>query len=422
MSLLSLASTLPAQPVDTVPFTDRTEESGLDFIHFNGMTGKLYFVEMMGGGLALIDYDRDGDLDVYLVQGALLADDTVDDAVFPPQDPLPLTDGLFRNDGWTGSDGAHRLVFVDVSAAAGLPAGDYGVGVASGDIDNDGWPDLYVSNFGPNRLLRNRGDGTFDDITASSGTDERRWSAATSFLDYDADGLLDLYVGNYVDYRMATDQPCFSDTGVLDYCGPGAFSGESDRLFHNLGEGAFEDVSKRSGIASEAGKGLGSVVSDFDGDGRPDLYVTNDGERNFMWLNQGDGTFLNGALLSGTAVNVKGMPEASMGVVVGDLDGDGRDDLFMSHLGSETNTFYRNEGGGLFTDSSGESGLGLPSWPFTGFGVGLVDYDNDTDLDMYIANGAVLLSEDASRPFHRCERAGRRGVGAQRGRARGRCG
>jgi len=395
--LLCLGSPLAVQAGGEEPFADRTEASGLDFVNFNGMTGKLYFVEMMGGGLALLDYDRDGDLDVYLVQGTLLADDTVADAVFPPRDSSPLTDRLFRNDGWTDDQGAHQLVFADVSGAAGLPAGDYGMGVASGDIDNDGWPDLYVNNFGRNRLLRNRGDGTFEDITASSGTDDPRWSAAASFLDFDADGLLDLYVGNYVDYRMATDRPCFSDTGVLNYCGPGAFSGESDRLFHNLGDGVFEDVSKRSGIGVDSGKGLGSVVSDFDGDGRPDLYVTNDGERNFMWLNQGDGTFLDGALLSGTAVNVQGMPEASMGVVVGDLDGDGLDDLFMAHLKSETNTLYRNEGGGLFTDTSGESGLGIPSWSFTGFGIGLVDYDNDADLDMYIANGAVLLLEDLLR-------------------------
>lgn len=393
-SLLCVAPASLAQSGETVPFTDRAAASGLDFVNFNGMTGKLYFVEMMGGGLALIDYDRDGDLDVYLVQGTLLAEDVVGDAVFAPVHPVPLTDRLYRNDSWIDDSGTHHLAFADVSEVAGLPAGDYGLGVASADIDNDGWPDLYVNNFGPNRLLRNRGDGTFEDVTESSGTAEPRWSAAASFFDFDDDGLLDLYVGNYVDYRMATDRPCFSDTGVLDYCGPGAFSGVTDRLFRNLGGGAFEDVSKRSGIGTEPGKGLGSVVSDFDGDGRLDLYVTNDGERNFMWLNQGDGTFLDGALLSGTAVNDQGMPEASMGVVVGDLDGDGRDDLFMSHLKSETNTLYRNEGGGLFVDTSGESGLGLPSWSFTGFGIGLVDFDNDTDLDMYVGNGAVLLLED----------------------------
>jgi hypothetical protein len=398
--LSGFASLVPAaalpQPAP-VPFVDVSRATGLDFVYFNGMVGELYFVEMMGGGAALLDYDGDGDLDVYLVQGDLLGDDTLEEALIPVPAPLPLTDRLLRNDGSLDAGGRHQPVFADLTATAGLPAGGYGLGVASADIDNDGFPDLYVSNFGPNRLLRNRGDGSFADITASSGTGEAAWSAAASFFDYDRDGLLDLYVGNYVDYRWETREPCYSETGVLDYCGPGAFSGVADRLFHNRGAGVFEDVSRRSGIGLVAGKTLGTVAADFDGDGRADVYAANDGEPNFLWLNQGDGTFSDGALLSGTGVSLEGMPQASMGVGFGDLDGDGLDDLFLSHLTSETNTLYRNEGGGLYTDVSYETGVGLPSWPYTGFGVGLLDYDNDTDLDLFVANGAVRVLPELRR-------------------------
>ncbi len=368
-------------------FEDHAQAAGLVFTHFNGASGRLYFVEMMGGGVALLDYDRDGDLDVYLVQGTALGSGAGRTAA-------SQSDQLFRNDTWRDAHGERHLMFVDVSAAAGLPAGDYGMGVASGDIDNDGWPDLYVTNFGRNRLLHNLGDGSFVDVTAVSGTDDPRWSLAASFFDFDSDGLLDLYVGNYVEYRLATHRPCYSDTGVLDYCGPGGFLGESDRLFRNRGGGVFEDISRRSGVGQGTGAGLGSASGDFDGDARIDLYVANDGDSNSMWLNQGDSTFEDGALLSGTAVNAQGIPEASMGVVVGDFNGDGLEDLFMSHLSSETNTLYLNEGGGLFSDRSNESGLGLSSWAFTGFGIAVEDFDHDGQLDVYVANGAVKLIEE----------------------------
>jgi len=386
--LLALPDAAPGEEGGGDWFEDQAQAAGLSFTHFNGASGELYFAEMMGGGVALLDYDRDGDLDVYLVQGAALTTPDYRSAITSP------SDRLFRNDTWSDAGGERHLAFVDVSGAAGLPAGDYGMGVASGDFDNDGWPDLYVTNFGRNRLLRNLGDGSFADVTASSGTDDPRWSVAASFFDLNGDGLLDLYVGNYVDYRLATHRPCYSDTGVLDYCGPGGFVGQSDRLFLNRGEGVFMDISKRSGIGNVATAGLGSVSGDFDGDGQIDLYVANDGDSNSMWLNQGDSTFENGALLSGTAVNLAGLPEASMGVVVGDFDSDGLEDLFLSHLDSETNTLYRNEGGGMFSDMSNDSGLGLSSWAFTGFGIALEDFDHDGHLDVYIANGAVRLIEE----------------------------
>ena len=261
------------------------------------------------------------------------------------------------------------------------------MGVASGDLDGEGTADLYVTNFGSNRLLLNQDDGTFVDSTERSGTDDRRWSVAASPLDINRDGLLDLYVGNYTTYRLATHQDCFTDTDVPDYCGP--VGAESDRLFLNAGKGLFDDVSRRSGIGLLAGAGLGSTSGDFNGDGAVDLFVANDAERNHLWINQSDGQFVDEAVLMGTAVNLDGRPEASMGVVVGDLNGDGVDDLFMSHLTNETNTYYAGSTSGLFSDQSNDSGLGLPSWKFTGFGISLLDYDNDADLDVFVANGAV---------------------------------
>ena len=392
--LLGWSSVLAAQATDDEWFVDLSEDSNLRFVYHNGMSDELYFAEMMGGGAALIDYDGDGDLDVFLVQGSPLGPQAESATLVDPQHPVPLSDRLYRNDGWVDASGTQRLTFVDVTETAGLPLGDYGMGVASADVDNDGWPDLYVTNFGSNRLLLNRGDGSFEDVTASAGVDDPGWSVAASFLDYDSDGRLDLYVGQYLDYRLATHRPCLSEAGRLDYCTPSDYPGEADRLFSNRGEGRFEDVSKRSGVGLEAGASLGSIAADFNQDGLQDLFVARDGFANHMWLNRGDGTFEDGALLSGTAVNSEGRPEASMGIAVGDADGDGFDDLFLSHLYGESNTLYGGQGDGLFSDRSYESGLGIPSVPYTGFGLAFADLDNDMDLDIYVANGAVQLVED----------------------------
>lgn len=396
-ALVGAVAVAAGQPDNGVMFTDIAAESGLDFVYFNGMSGKLYFVEMMGGGAALLDYDGDGDLDVYLTQGQMLGGEEIEAATFPPSGSGPPSDRLFRNDTWLDGRGGRTVVFADVTEAAGIPSGGYGMGVASGDVDGDGTVDLYVTNFGANRLLLNGGDGTFADGTAASGADDRRWSVAASLFDYDGDGRLDLYVGNYVEYRLATHRDCFSDTGVVDYCGPSGFPSESDRLFRNAGQGTFEDVTQRSGIGAPKGAGLGSVVADFDRDGWNDLFVANDGQRNHLWLNQRDGSFVDEALLAGTAVSMAGQPEASMGVVVGDLNGDGFDDLFMTHLTNETNTLYLGSAAGMFDDLSNDSGLGLPSWRYTGFGISLLDFDNDADLDLFIANGAVKRIEEQIR-------------------------
>ncbi len=371
--------------------------SGIDFRHFNGMTGEYYFPEMMGGGGALVDYDVDGDLDLYLVQGAMLGEHELSEALFPPRHPLPLTDRLYRNDShpdFPNSGGEASLRFVDVTAAAGLvPGSGYGMGVASGDYDDDGFPDLYVTAFGSNRLLRNRGDGSFEDATAAAGVDDPRWSVPAVFFDADADGRLDLWVGNYLDFTLATHKLCRTAGGARDYCGPQAYRGVTDKLFRNRGDGTFEDVSAASGIGGRPGKALGALAADLDGDRRPDLYVANDGEPNFRWASRGDGRFEEIGLAAGCALSADGLPQASMGVDAADADGDGDLDLFMTHLTGEPNALFRSEGGGLFVERSAPSGLGPPSWPLTGFGARFFDLDNDGGLDLLIVNGAVRTIE-----------------------------
>ncbi|HEX6200623.1 MAG TPA: CRTAC1 family protein, partial [Thermoanaerobaculia bacterium] len=322
---------------------------------------------------------------------------------------LPLSGRLYRNDLEVRPDGSRTLRFTDVTEESGLDrlATGYGMGVATGDYDNDGDVDLYLTNLGPNQLLRNDGPGedgavTFSDATAETGTGDPLWGVPAVFFDYDRDGWLDLFVGNYVDWRLATHKPCTSPMGAVDYCSPSSFNPEPDRLFHNRGRGedgrvTFEDATTRAKIHTEFGAALGATAADFDRDGWPDLYVANDGLPNQLWMNRRDGGFENNALLAGCAVNEKGQAEASMGVVPGDFDGDGDLDLFMTHLERETNTLYVNDGSGLFEDRSQESRLGMPSFPFTGFGIGLLDYDGDGRQDLFVANGAVLLVQEQVR-------------------------
>lgn len=377
-------------------FVDVARQTGLDFLHFNGMSGDLLYLEVVGSGVALFDYDSDGDLDVYLIQGRMLgAEKTLADATFPPPPGLVLTDRLYRNDLGLDADGLPVLRFVDVTESSRIDAPGYGMGAVTGDFDNDGWTDLYVTNFGPNQMWRNNGDGTFADATESSATNDIRWSVPATFFDYDRDGWLDLFVGNYLKFRVTSEQGCFTETGTPQYCGPLAYSSDADRLFHNLGDGTFRKVTESTGLGSAPpGAALGAVAADLNGDSWLDLYVANDMMPNNLWINQGDRSFLDDALFAGCAVNADGQPEASMGVDAGDFDGDGDLDLFMAHFAGETNTLFLNDGTGVFRDQTGSVGLGGPSWEFTAFGTAWFDYDNDGLLDLLTVNGTVNFIEE----------------------------
>lgn len=379
-------------------FSDVSLQTGFDFHLFNGASGEIYFLEIMGSGGGLIDFDGDGDLDLYAVQGTMLAPGKgVEDADVPPKHPTPLTDRLYRNDLEVDAQGRRSLRFTDVTEQVGLTRSEYGFGVASGDFDNDGWVDLYVTNFGSNQLLRNNGDSTFSDVTEASGADDKGWSVSASFVDFDRDGWLDLYVTNYVEFSVAKRRHCLNPMGAADYCDPDAYPSADDRLFRNLGDGTFEDVSVAAGIRVEPRTGLGIASADFDLDGWPDLYVANDGMSNLLFMNNGDGTFRDDTLLAGCAVNSEGQREASMGVHAADVDNDGDEDIFLTHYAKETNTLYINDGTAMFDDLTQPSGLATPSWNFTSFGTRLFDYDNDGLLDIMTVSGAVTIFSNGSR-------------------------
>ena len=376
-------------------FVDRAAASGLDFVHASGMTGRFYQPEISGGGAALFDYDNDGDLDVLLVQGGAL--DPGGPA--PRPDEEPLRDRLYRNDLAFRADGTRSLRFTDVTAASGIAARGYGQGVASGDIDNDGWPDLYLTGFGRNQMFRNNRDGTFTDVSAASGTGSRdTWGVSAAFFDADRDGWLDLFVGNYLTYTVETHLRCFRDSGQEDYCNPGRYPPQRDRFYRNRGDGTFEDVTAAAGLADEFGPALGAATADFDGDGWIDLFVANDQQENQLWFNRGGGTFDNRALLAGVAVDAAGVAKADMGVDAGDFDNDGDEDLFTTVLTGEGSTLYVNDGTGLFEDRSAASGIRAASLPYTGWGAGWLDADNDGWLDLLSVNGLVWQDLDALGP------------------------
>jgi len=366
------ASTSEAQAV----FEDVAPALGVRFVHDNDATGAFRLPEGLGPGAGFLDYDNDGDLDIFIAGGG---------SIEGPSRPQRCA--LFRNDG-------ERLTDVTFSALPGVTGPAYGVACA--DYDSDGFVDIYITRLGANVLLRNRGDGTFEDVTVRAGVGDEGFGASAAFLDFDRDGHLDLFVTNYVNWTPAREKACTAPTGSKDYCGPTVYNAPSaDVLYRNLGNGAFEDVSERAGITASRGNGLGVVACDFDNDGWMDVFVANDQSPAAFWKNNGDGTFDNIAVLNGTALDGRGVAIAGMGVACEDVNGDDRFDLLITNIRDQPHLLFENEGS-VFVDSSARRGIGAWSVPMTGFGIAMFDQDNDGELDMYIANGAVNVTIDSA--------------------------
>ena len=366
-----------------IHFREVSSAWGLDFRHNAGISGRMYMVETMAGGVVLFDYDCDGDDDVFFIDGGVL----------PGYEGPPPHSRLFRNDA-----GGDTPRFVDVTDFAGINFSGYGVGGAAGDVDGDGDLDLYVTALGSNELFLNLGNGRFRSAGAERGVDDARWSASAAFGDVDLDGHLDLYVVNYTDFSTTNHKFCGlagsegtkADTaGGRGYCHPDMYNGVADRLYRNDGRGFFVDATVESGLGDAAEAGLGVVIGDLDGDAWPDLYVANDKDPNLLFRGLGDGRFEDESLLSGAAYDRNGIAEAGMGVELADLDGDGRQDLVVTNFALETNAFYTSAGSGVFLDRRYPAGLAQPSLQHLAFGVNALDADLDGDLDLFVANGHI---------------------------------
>jgi hypothetical protein len=383
MLLGSLGGLRRDRPAEALPqLTDITQSTGVKFFHTSAPDNK-YIVESMSGGVALIDYDLDGWPDIYFTNAP-----TVEMALAGRKARC----ALYHNNG----DGT----FTEVTDKAGVGDAGWAMGACVGDYNNDGWPDLYVTAFGPNTLYRNNGDGTFTDVTREARVGDPRWSTGCAFGDYDGDGWVDLLVANYVDFRLG-DLPKFGEGANCQYrglavqCGPKGLKGAGDALYHNNGDGTFTDVSKAAGVSDPNGYyGLGVVWTDLDEDGRPDAFVANDTTPNFLYRNEGRGRFSEIAYVAGVAVNENGSPQACMGIALGDYLHAGRLSLFVTNFSEEYNTLYRNEGKLTFTDVSYASGTAPSSLPYVGWGTGFFDLDNDGWLDLLVVNGHVYPQVD----------------------------
>jgi hypothetical protein len=363
---------------------DVTEQAGIDFRYTHGGIGQKYFIETMGPGCAFLDYDGDGFLDIFALNGHALGD------VEEPEE----TNKLYRNNG--------NGTFAEVAHEAAVEDGGYGVGVTVADYDNDGDVDIYITNYGPNVLYRNGGDGTFVDLTTRAGVGDELWGTGCAFLDYDNDGFLDLYVANYVEYSLdppsedLTPYVIGSQSGdksakdLRAYPSPDNFNGSPDVLYRNEGDGTFADLTAQAGVFNPAGKGMGVVCGDYDNDGDMDIFVANDQSPNFLYQNDGNSTFADVALIAGVGYSGDGRMEASMGADFGDYDNDGFLDLVVPNFQREPTSLYRNEGDGMFSYESLRSGIGRPSLPYVGWSTAFFDYDSDGFLDVFTANGHTL--------------------------------
>jgi hypothetical protein len=365
------------EPVFTV-----TQPKGLDFVLQHSPSSLKYLVETMPGGVALLDYNNDGLLDIFLVNGGRVTA------------PMPQPDDFDRRDPkyWNRLYRQNRdRTFTDVTEQAGLAKtgdGNYGMGVAVGDYDNDGFPDIYVTNYGSNVLYHNNGNGTFTDVTAKAGVAAGGWSASAGFVDYDNDGKLDLFVTRYLDWDTARSKYCGGD--VRMYCPPGEFPAVSNVLYHNRGDGTFEDVTSPSGIGAKKGHGLGVAFADYDGDGFTDIFVANDVAEQYLFHNNGNGTFTEKSAEAGVGLNADGKMISGMGVVFQDYDNDGLPDIIVTELPHQLYIVFHNEGRGVFTEQSVEAGFGLLSGATSGWGIGLEDFDNDGWKDVFITQSHVI--------------------------------
>jgi hypothetical protein len=379
----------PGQAPRAPFFTDVTSAAKIRFQHHASHTSQKYLIETMGAGVAWLDYDGDGNLDLFFVNGARLGDPLAPGKA-PDKPDARYWNRLYRNTG--------HGTFEDVTERAGVRGGVYGMGVAVGDYDNDGRPDLYVTGFGRNQLFHNEGNGTFRDVTDQAGLAGGGWSTGAAFLDYDGDGRLDLFVARYLDWDFSKNIWCGPEkVQQRGYCHPNAFPAITHLLFHNEGNGKFRDVSQSSGIASYPGKGLGVAINDSNGDGRPDILVANDSVAEQLFLNRGDGTFAEAALDRGVAYNSKGSSFAGMGVDWNDYNNDGWPDIFLNALSLQGYVLLRNMQG-EYEDVSDAAGLSAITLPYSGWGAKFMDYDNDGWKDLFVAQGHVMDTISADYP------------------------
>jgi len=382
-----------ATPVPDVRFTDITQTAKIDFKHENAATLNKYLVETMGGGVALLDYDNDGRLDIFFTNGAKI-DDPMPDDKLPDKSDRKFWNRLYHQN----SDGT----FTDVTEKAGLtgmPQNHYDMGIAVGDYDNDGFEDIYVTGYGGNTLYHNNGNGTFTDVTKSAGVAGGGWSTSAGFFDYDNDGKLDLFVTRYVNWTFKTNRYCGEkQPGYRAYCHPDNYEGVTNILYHNNGDGTFTDVSEKAGIANPKGKGLGVSFADYDGDGFTDIFVANDSVQCFLYHNNGNGTFTETGLLAGVGYNEDGKTFAGMGTDFSDYDNDGRPDIVVTDLSNERYMLFRNNGDGIFRDVTNQSGLGSETLSFAGWSTRFFDYDNDGWKDLFVAQSHVMDTIEKTSP------------------------